>query len=205
MCNRPSTATRPQPSGQVRPPIGHRASGLQGTGGSACTACTLQPVSPPLTGRAGGKHAAAKEPSRLDGWWLFGMRKGIVGPWCLASAVRGGGGMQYWFGVTKAGGWRGRGMAVALDATTGPDITLLLPRRCRSLLPLAFISSNCTPRKTVLDSTSSPGFHPLNIAVDNSVTPNPPPLQGYTRPTQRLKTTAGGAHDQGKTKATAII
>ncbi len=139
--------------------------------------------------------------------WVVAFRhaKGIVGPWCLASAVRGGGGMQYWFGVTKAGGWRGRGMAVALDATTGPDITLLLPRRCRSLLPLAFISSNCTPRKTVLDSTSSPGFHPLNIAVDNSVTPKPRPLQGYTRPTPRLKTTAGRAHDQGKTKATAII
>lgn len=172
MCNSPSSATRPQPSGQVRPPIGHRASGLQGTGGSACTACTLQAVPPPLTGRAGGKHAAAKEPSRLDGWWLFGMRKepsahGALPVRCAA------GGMQYWFGVTKAGGWRGRGMAAALDATTGPDITLLLPRRCRSLLPLAFISSNCTPRKIVLDSTSSPGFHPLNIAVDDSVTLKP--------------------------------
>ncbi len=78
-------------------------------------------------------------------------------------------------------------MAAARDATTGPDITLPLPRECRSLLPLAFISSNYTPRKIVLSSTPSPGFHPLNIAVDNSVTTKPPPLQGYTRRTQRLR------------------
>lgn len=82
--------------------------GCRGREGRHAQLAPLQPVCPSVSGRADGKHAAAKEPFRL-GPWCFGMRKEPSAHGALPVWVRGGEGMQYWFNVTKAGRLERRG------------------------------------------------------------------------------------------------